>query len=128
MPFEHLAANDGAIDVALRIDADTFSAGVVAGRRLHVLDERPHGSVLRAADANALLDAGKFVGTGVRPGFGVGDVDRVVAVMKMPLGRPNCRHSVEVACRPGRKSGCDCFHDRRQTGDRASPWRWCAAR
>ena len=57
MPFEHLAADDGAVDVALGIDAQTFGARVVGHRGLHVLDERAHRAVLGAADANPLLDA-----------------------------------------------------------------------
>ena len=37
--LEHLPPDDGAVDVALRIDADAFGAAVLDGRRFDVFDE-----------------------------------------------------------------------------------------
>ena len=77
--FEHATPDDAAVDVALRIDADAFSAGMVRDGGFHVLDERGDGAVLGAADADALLDAGQFVRAGIGTRLGVSHVDRVVA-------------------------------------------------
>jgi uncharacterized protein YbjT (DUF2867 family) len=76
--FEHLAADDGAVDVAARIDTDALRARVIGGRRLHVLDERRHDARFRAADTNPLANAGELARAGIGPRLGIGDVDRVV--------------------------------------------------
>src|SRR6476469_6980657 len=77
--LEHLAADDAAVDVAFVVDADALGARVIRDCRLHVFDERGDAAILRAADADALLDSHQLVRAGVWARFGVGDVDRVVA-------------------------------------------------
>src|SRR5687768_1255016 len=79
VPLEHAPAHDAAVDVALSIDANAFGAGVIRGGRLLILDERRHAAIARAADADALLDAGQLTGScidGAR--FRVRYIDRVV--------------------------------------------------
>src|SRR4051812_2079151 len=78
MTFEHLSANDGAIDVSRGIDADTLGARMLRPGGLLVFDERGDVAGPRAADPNALANAGQFVRAAVGSGFRVGDVDRVV--------------------------------------------------
>jgi hypothetical protein len=78
VPFQHLPAHHGAVDVALRVAAEAFGAGVVGGRRFHVLDEGRDPAVFGAADADALLDPRQLVRAGIGTRLRVGDVDRVV--------------------------------------------------
>src|SRR4051812_24207383 len=78
MAFEHLSANDGAVDVSRGIDADTLRTRMLGPGGLLVLDERDDLAGPRAADPNALVNAGQFVRAAVGSGFRVGDVDRVV--------------------------------------------------
>jgi hypothetical protein len=73
--FQHLPANDCAVDVARGVDADAFRTAVFFGGRLHVFDEIFHRAVFRAANANAFFPA-RLV---LAPGFGIGDVDSVVS-------------------------------------------------
>src|SRR5205807_1805034 len=76
--FEHLPADNGAVHVPLRIDAEALGAGMIGRGRFHVLDESRDLAVAHAADADAFLDAQELVRTRVGAGFGVGDVDGVV--------------------------------------------------
>src|SRR5262249_13633956 len=76
--LEHLPAHHGPVHIALGIDTDAFRAGVVRRRRLHVLDERRDGSILRAADPNALPDAHELVRAGVGARLRISHVDGVV--------------------------------------------------
>src|SRR5262245_49754239 len=75
MFLQHLPANDRAVHVAFGIDADAFCAAMLRGRRLHVFDEVLHGSVLCAADTDSLFPTGLIR----PPGFGIGDIDGVIA-------------------------------------------------
>src|SRR5215467_12770434 len=63
--LQHLTSHDCAVDVALRIDAKAFRTGMIGACRLHVLDERRHRAVSRAANPNPLLDPGQLVRAGV---------------------------------------------------------------
>jgi hypothetical protein len=65
VPFQHLPANHGTVNVPLRIDADAFRTRVIRRSRFQIFDERSHASILRATDPNPFLDAGQFVRTGV---------------------------------------------------------------
>src|SRR6185369_8474436 len=78
VPFEHLSSHHRAVDVALRVDAESFGSRVIGHGRFGILDEGRHRAVPGAADADALLDAGNLVCAGVGPGFGIGDIDGVV--------------------------------------------------
>src|SRR5947207_11574376 len=77
--FEHLPPHDRAVHVALRVYADTFGAGMIGRRRLHVFDECGDAAVLRAPDADAFLDPRQLVRAGVGARLRIGHVDRVVS-------------------------------------------------
>ena len=80
MAFEHLAAHDGAVDVALRVHADAFGAGMIGHGRFHVLDERASPCPSFALPMRMpFLMPGQLVRAGVGARLGVGHVDGVVA-------------------------------------------------
>src|SRR5271166_4070208 len=72
--LQHLATHDSAIHIAIGVDAHALGAAVVVRCRFHIFDERRHHTSLRASDANAFLQT-RLIGP---PGFGIGDVNRVV--------------------------------------------------
>src|SRR4051812_10357153 len=78
MPFEHLPADNRAVHVAGGVDPHPLGARVIRRLRLLILDEGADAAVARAADADALADAGPLVGAGVGPRLGIGHVDGVV--------------------------------------------------
>ncbi len=49
--FQHAAADDAAIDIALNVHADTLGAGMIGHHGFQILDKGVHASVSCAAHA-----------------------------------------------------------------------------
>src|SRR5258706_3324337 len=79
VPLQHLTPLHRAVNVALRVHPEALGAGMIGRGGLQVLDEGGHLAVAGAADANAFADAHQLVGAGIGTGFGIRQVDGVVA-------------------------------------------------
>src|SRR6267378_3306468 len=91
--LEHLAADDGAVDVSIRVHSYAFGSAVVDGGRFHIFDKVFDRAVFGAADADTFFPAGL-----VRPPrLRVCDIHRVVLGDEDPAWPRELTPGVEVA-------------------------------
>src|ERR1700704_1577478 len=77
MLLEHMAADDRPVNIFRGIDADAFGSARLGRARFEIFDEPGDAAILRAADANALLHAGRRIRR-ARARLRVRHVDRIV--------------------------------------------------
>src|SRR2546428_2057385 len=91
--LQHLAADDGAVDVPIRVHSYAFGSAVVDGGRFHIFDKVFDRAVFGAADADTFFPVGL-----VRPPrLRVGDIHRVVLGDEDPAWPRELAPGVEVA-------------------------------